>query len=46
MTDRASAPRGAVIAHTPSGMPEIVSFVLTAALFAGGFLLTVTKTLV
>ena len=46
MTHRGSRFGGAVISHTPSRMPAIVSFVLTAALFAGGFLLTVTKTLV
>ena len=40
MTDQGSRLGGAVISYTPSRMPEIVSFVLTAALFTSGFLLT------
>ena len=46
MTRQASRPRGGVISYMPSRVPEIASSVLTAALFASGFALTVTQTLI
>ena len=45
MTDRDPRVSPAVISHTPSRVPEILSVVITAAVFAGGFLLTVSQVL-
>jgi len=46
MTNPGSRYGGAAISYTPSRMPEIVSFVLTAVLFGSGFLLTFGDALV
>ena len=39
-TQRVLKSHGVVISHAPSRVPQVLSFVLTAALFLGAFLLT------
>jgi|GEM_PF-4405147 len=45
MTDRDPRFSRAIISHTPSRVLEILSVVITAAVFTGGFLLTVSQAL-